>query len=221
MALGTPGGDTVIDNIGNVYDIEVDENGGIIKLIVRGELKFPQITGEVEFEINSQTGFGAILKPRFKRRPIEPQGEVKQVIDCISKDDDLVGYVNGKAYYGPFHIHPTNGRKMVGATHTSAPHQYIYDTQAESLGSSSGTVSTTTQIIRETSSTSSSTSSSTTTTSTTSSTTTPPPSSTPPPTTSGGGGSTPSTPTPSPTPTPPSPPTPPPSSGGGGYGGGY
>ena len=224
---GVPGGDTVTDNIGNIYDIEVDENGGITKLIVRGELKFPQILGEVEFEINSLTGFGAILKPRFKGRPIEPQGEVKQVIDCISKDDDLVGYVNGKAYYGPFHIHPTNGRKMVGATHTSAPHQYIYDTQAESLGSSSGTVSTTTQIIRETSSTSSSTSSSTTTTSTTSSTTTPPPSSTPPPTTSGGGGSTPSTPSPSPTPTPPTPPspptppTPPPSSGGGGYGGGY
>ena len=224
---GVPGGDTVTDNIGNIYDIEVDENGGITKLIVRGELKFPQILGEVEFEINSLTGFGAILKPRFKGRPIEPQGEVKQVIDCISKDDDLVGYVNGKSYYGPFHIHPTNGRKMVGATHTSAPHQYIYDTQAESLGSSSGTVSTTTQIIRETSSTSSSTSSSTTTTSTTSSTTTPPPSSTPPPTTSGGGGSTPSTPSPSPTPTPPTPPspptppTPPPSSGGGGYGGGY
>ena len=215
------GGDTVIDNIGNVYDIEVDENGGITGLIPRGELKFPQITGEVEFEINSQTGFGAILKPRFKRRPIQPQGEVKQVIDCISKDDDLVGYVNGKAYYGSFHIHPTNGRKMVGATHTSAPHQYIYDTQAESLESSSGTVSTTTQVTRETSSTSSNTSSSTTITSTTSSTTTPPPSSTPPPTTSGGGGATPSTPTPSPTPTPPSPPTPPPSSGGGGSSGGY
>ena len=221
---GAGGGDTVTDNIGNEYTIDVDENGGIKKLTPIGELKFPQISGEVELEINSLTGFGAILKPRFKRRPIEPQGEVKQVIDCISKDDDLVGYVNGKEYYGPFHIHPTNGRKMVGATHTSAPHQYIYDTQAESLGSSSGTVNTTTQIIRETSSTSSSTSSSTTTTSTTSSTTTPPPSSTPPPTTSGGGGSTPSTPTPSPTPTPPtppSPPTPPPSSGGGGYGGGY
>ena len=216
---GVGGGDTVTDNIGNEYTIDVDENGGIKKLTPIGELKFPQISGEVELEINSLTGFGAILKPRFKRRPIEPQGEVKQVIDCISKDDDLVGYVNGKEYYGPFHIHPTNGRKMVGATHTSAPHQYIYDTQAESLGSSSGTVSTTTQIIRETSSTSSSTSSSTTTTSTTSSTTTPPPSSTPPPTTSGGGGATPST--PSPTPTPPSPPTPPPSSGGGGYGGGY
>ena len=220
--IGGNEGDTVTDNLGNEYTIDVDENGGINKLISVGELKFPQITGEVEFEINTQTGFGVILKPRFTTRPVEPQGEVKQVIDCISKDDDIVGYVNGKAYYGPFHIHPTNGRKMVGATHTSAPHQYIYDTQAESLGSSSGTVSTTTQIIRETSSTSSSTSSSTTTTSTTSSTTTPPPSSTPPPTTSGGGGSTPSTPTPSPTPTPtPSPPTPPPSSGGGGYGGGY
>ena len=222
--IGGNEGDTVTDNLGNEYTIDVDENGGIKKLTPVGELKFPQITGEVEFEINTQTGFGVILKPRFTTRPVEPQGEVKQVIDCISKDDDIVGYVNGKAYYGPFHIHPTNGRKMVGATHTSAPHQYIYDTQAESLGSSSGTVSTTTQIIRETSSTSSSTSSSTTTTSTTSSTTTPPPSSTPPPTTSGGGGSTPSTPTPSPTPTPPtppSPPTPPPSSGGGGYGGGY
>jgi len=220
--IGGNEGDTVTDNLGNEYTIDVDENGGIKKLTPVGELKFPQITGEVEFEINTQTGFGVILKPRFTTRPVEPQGEVKQVIDCISKDDDLVGYVNGKAYYGPFHIHPTNGRKMVGATHTSAPHQYIYDTQAESLGSSSGSVSTTTQIIRETSSTSSSTSSSTTTTSTTSSTTTPPPSSTPPPTTSGGGGSTPSTPTPSPTPTPtPSPPTPPPSSGGGGYGGGY
>ena len=80
---GVPGGDTVTDNIGNIYDIEVDENGGITKLIVRGELKFPQISGEVELEINSLTGFGAILKPRFKRRPIEPQGEVKQVIDCI------------------------------------------------------------------------------------------------------------------------------------------
>ena len=219
--IGGNEGDTVTDNLGNEYTIDVDENGGIKKLTPVGELKFPQITGEVEFEINTQTGFGVILKPRFTTRPVEPQGEVKQVIDCISKDDDIVGYVNGKAYYGPFHIHPTNGRKMVGATHTSAPHQYIYDTQAESLGSSSGTVSTTTQIIRETSSTSSSTSSSTTTTSTTSSTTTPPPSSTPPPTTSGGGGSTPSIPTPSPTPTPPSPPTPPPSSGGGGYGGGY
>ena len=222
---GAPGdtGDIVEDNTGNTYDIQVDDNGSIINLIpktfVSPAFNQEDSVTELEFFVRSRTGVGAIIKPKFAKRSEVSQGEVKQVIDCISKDDDIVGYVNGKAYYGPFHIHPTNGRKMVGATHTSAPHQYIYDTQAESLGSSSGTVSTTTQIIRETSSTSSSTSSSTTSTSTTSSTTTPPPSSTPPPTTSGGGGTTPS-PTPTPTP-PPSPPTPPPSSGGGGYGGGY
>ena len=56
-------------------------------------------------------------------------------------------------YYGPFHIHPTNGRKMVGATHRKAPHQYIYDTQSESLGSLPSNISTTTQINRQTSTT--------------------------------------------------------------------
>ena len=214
--------DTATDTLGNVYDIEVDDNGSIINVTpsTKVERIFPSVQGiqEVEIEITTLSGFGAILKPRFSKRPDTPQGDVKQVIDCISKDDDIVGYVNGKPYYGPFHIHPSNGRKMVGATHTSTPHQYIYETEAESLGSNR-TVSTTTQIIRETSSTSSSTSSSTTTTSTTSTVTTPPPSSTPPPTTSTGGGGTSTTPTPTPTPTPS--PEPPPSSGGGGYGGGY
>ena len=212
--------DTATDTLGNVYDIEVDDNGSIINVTpsTKVERIFPSVQGiqEVEIEITTLSGFGAILKPRFSKRPDTPQGDVKQVIDCISKDDDIVGYVNGKPYYGPFHIHPSNGRKMVGATHTSTPHQYIYETEAESLGSNR-TVSTTTQIIRETSSTSSSTSSSTTTTSTTSTVTTPPPSSTPPPTTSTGGGGTSTTPTPTPTPSP----EPPPSSGGGGYGGGY
>ena len=221
--------DTATDTLGNDYEIEVDDNGSIINVIpsTKVERIFPSVQAsvqgiqEVEIEITSLTGFGAILKPRFSRRPDTPQGEVKQVIDCISKEDDIVGYVNGKPYYGPFHIHPSNGRKMVGATHTSTPHQYIYETEAESLGSNR-TVSTTTQIITQTSPTPTSSDTSTTSTSstTTSTVTTPPPSSTPPPTTStGGGGGTSNTPTPTPTPTPS--PEPPPSSGGGGYGGGY
>ena len=74
--IGGNEGDTVTDNLGNEYTIDVDENGGIKKLTPVGELKFPQITGEVEFEINTQTGFGVILKPRFTTRPVEPQGEV-------------------------------------------------------------------------------------------------------------------------------------------------
>ena len=44
---------------------------------------------------------------------------------------ELVGWVKGKAYYGPYHIH--KGRKMVGAKHVSTPHDYIYDTKEASL----------------------------------------------------------------------------------------
>ena len=127
--------DSVSDNLGNVYDIEVNENGSIINVVpsTKVERIFPSVNElptrgiqEVEIEISSPTGFGAILKPRFTRRPVDYQGDVRLVIDCISKDDDLVGYVNGKAYYGPYHLHPTNGRKMTGATHTGDG-QYISD----------------------------------------------------------------------------------------------
>ena len=78
-----------------------------------------------EFNVVSEKGSGAILRPRLIERPKAPQGEIKQVIDCISKEDDIVGYVDGKPYTGPFHIHPSTGRKMVGAFHTETPHQYI------------------------------------------------------------------------------------------------
>ena len=204
--------DTVIDNYDNEYEVNVDDNGSIFQVnrvpVERdGEsiLEFPSIVDAMEFTINSKTGSGAILRPRLRVRPEELQGVVKQVIDCISKDDDFVGYVNGKKYYGPFHIHM--GRRMTGVSHTGTG-QYIYNNPAESLGSASASVSTTTQISQASTSTS-------TPTATPSPTPTPTPT---PPATSGGGGSAP---TPSPTPTPPpSPPTPPPSSGGG-YGGGY
>jgi len=56
---------------------------------------------------------------------------------------ELKGYVNGKPYYGPFHVHPDTGVKMVGAEHSSYPHEIIYDTMAESLpASASYTVTT-------------------------------------------------------------------------------
>lgn len=44
---------------------------------------------------------------------------------------EQVGWVKGKPYYGPYHIH--KGRKMVGAKHVSTPHDYIYDTKKASL----------------------------------------------------------------------------------------
>ena len=204
--------DIITDNYGNQYEINTDGDGSIIKInrvpVERdGELilEFPSIIDALEYNIISKTGSGAVLRPRLRVRPEALQGVVKQVIDCISKDDDFVGYVNGKKYYGPFHIHM--GRRMTGVSHTGSG-QYIYNNPAESLGSASASVSTTTQISQVSTSTS-------TPTATPSPTPTPAPT---PPATSGGGGSAP---TPSPTPTPPpSPPTPPPSSGGG-YGGGY
>ena len=49
---------------------------------------------------------------------------------------NLVGYVKGQPYYGPFHSHTReDGRtvKMVGIAHTTTPHDIIYDTVQESL----------------------------------------------------------------------------------------
>ena len=47
--------------------------------------------------------------------------------------DIPVGYVSGKPYYGPTHIHPETGLKMVGAEHAPYPHAIVYDTIGESL----------------------------------------------------------------------------------------
>ena len=67
--------------------------------------------------------------------PPKPTGEVKQVIDCIDpEENNLVGYVKGQPYYGPYHVHPTRGVKMVGIAHTTSPHEIIYDTPEQSFG---------------------------------------------------------------------------------------
>jgi hypothetical protein len=45
--------------------------------------QYKSITDTVTYDIETTTGYGARLKPRLIPRPIEPQGEIKQVIDCI------------------------------------------------------------------------------------------------------------------------------------------
>ena len=82
--------DTVIDNYGNEYDVNVDPTGSITKVNRKPVMKdnelvleFPSIIDGMEFTINSKTGSGAILRPRLRVRPEELQGVVKQVIDCI------------------------------------------------------------------------------------------------------------------------------------------
>ena len=142
--------------------------------------------------MSSSTGVGALIKPIIGRLPLTPQGEVIQVIDCVGPEtNNLVGYVNGQPYYGPYHIHPTKGVKMVGIAHTSSPHEIIYDTPEQSFTPSViGVASTTTQVITSDQPTITPTS-----TMTNNTTTQTPPPSSPPPSA--------------------------PPSGGGGYGGGY
>ena len=91
--------------------------------------------------INSNTGSGAQIRPILGTP--EPTAEIKQVIDCIDpEENNLVGYVKGKPYYGPYHIHPTRGVKMVGIAHTTAPHEIIYDTPEQSFGTAVSVAST-------------------------------------------------------------------------------
>ena len=70
-----------------------------------------------------------MLKAQISARP-EYQGEIKQVIDCITPRDGIVGFVNGEPYYGSFHVMP-NGVKMTGAVHSDSD-LIIYDTPQES-----------------------------------------------------------------------------------------
>ena len=61
------------------------------------------------------------------------QSVVNVETDCIGETNQIVGYVEGEPYIGPYHIHPDTGVKMVGKKHSSSPHSIIYDTRAESL----------------------------------------------------------------------------------------
>ena len=123
--------DIIQDNVGNVYTKILDDNGKILNVIppnpatenVSPVKDIPQLT------IQSETGFGAIIKPQIAPRP-EYQGEIKQIIDCISPRDGIVGFINGQPYYGAFHV-MSNGVKMTGAKH-SGYDMIIYDTPQES-----------------------------------------------------------------------------------------
>jgi hypothetical protein len=191
-------------------------------------LELPTIT------INSNTGSGAILRPVLKKIPfntdllgpdgrIDPQKlrklrTIKFVKDCVGGEEQLIGYVNGDPYYGPFHVHPLTGVRMVGAVHIDEPHEIIYNTREESLGKSPTTAVLTPQPLDQrqpTSVTPNPTPTTDVVTFVADSTPTPAPAPAPAPA---------PTPTPAPAPAPsPSPsPTPPPSGGGGGGGyGGY
>ena len=137
--------DIVIDNKGNIYEKFLDESGRILNVIppnpsINNVQTFSTLP---ELSILTTTGRGAIIKGQLLPRP-EYQGEVKQVIDCITpRNAGIVGFVNGEPYYGAFHVMP-NGTKMTGVKHTDSD-MIIYDTPQESR-TSRGMMSTTTPI---------------------------------------------------------------------------
>ena len=182
------GGQGYIDAFADGYNLTID-NGVIISATPINNVRITEIPKIV---VSSSTGVGALIKPIIGRLPLTPQGDIIQVIDCVGPEtNQIVGYVNGKPYYGPYHFHPKTGEKMVGAVHTSVPHEIIYDTPEQSFTPSViGVASTTTQVDTTTDQ-----PTITPTSTMTNNTSTTPPPSTPPPST--------------------------PPSGGGGYGGGY
>jgi len=122
-------------NAGATAVPKYNSNGGVesVKITSGGEgfTKMPDVY------IMSETGYNAELKPVFcpdriakdELKEYDPQGQIQLVtiIDCVGKIDrnQFVGYVNDKPYYGPFHIHPETGQKMVGARHINEPHDII------------------------------------------------------------------------------------------------
>ena len=135
--------DVITDDKGNEYTKFLDEDGRILNVIPPNPetTNVEEVTELPEMTITTSTGFGAVLKAQITPRP-EYQGEIKQVIDCITPRDGIVGYVNGEAYYGSFHVMP-NGIKMTGAKHSDSDF-IIYDTPAQSRTSVSPPKSTST-----------------------------------------------------------------------------
>ena len=131
----------VVENGGSGYKLNdkikdfeicgVDENGTITKVCTNDKA----YRSTPSLNINSLTGSGAVLTPVMTTRRRETG--IINVIDCITPKGNIVGYVNGKPYNGPFHLHPTTGLKMVGSVHVSTPHATIYNTPQESLRSDS------------------------------------------------------------------------------------
>ena len=127
----------VVENGGSGYKLEdeiedfeicgVDENGTITKVCTND--KAYRFTPSLN--INTITGSGAVLTPVMTTRRRETG--VINVIDCITPRGNIVGYVNGKEYNGPFHVMP-NGLKMTGLKHSDTD-TIIYGTPQESLRS--------------------------------------------------------------------------------------
>ena len=72
-------GDTVTDNFGNEYDVRI-QNGAITRV---RPITTIAVDAVPQLRVRSSTGVDALLIANIDERP-DYQGEVKEVIDCIS-----------------------------------------------------------------------------------------------------------------------------------------
>ena len=115
-----------IDDTIDGFDVEIID--GSISKVTPNNIPYrtlPRIT------VNTKTGSGAKLTPIMTK--VRRDTLSQQQIDCIQPKDNIVGYVNGQPYTGPFHIMP-NGQKMTGESHSDAD-DFIYNTPQESFKS--------------------------------------------------------------------------------------
>ncbi len=123
----------------------ITTNGSVIGIDLGGYNVQWNIQPRIRIESDTGTGAELIAIMEYKRQYNSDFGSgtrrrlvgITSVVDCVGDPDQLVGYVNGREYYGPFHTHPDSGVKMVGERHKSTPHAIIYNTKQESLGQSS------------------------------------------------------------------------------------
>jgi len=145
--LDTPGfnyspDDTVI--IGdNEFPIITSPDGEVLDVTIPDDFNV-QYNRFPTAKFSTATGVGAEVipimsfTPQFTRdigadeRRARPLIGIEQVIDCIGDNKEVVGYVNGVPYSGPYHV-MSNGLKMTGATHSGSD-SIIYDTMEESIG---------------------------------------------------------------------------------------
>ena len=143
---------------GSVAQLLYGPGGRIIKFEFNKPIEGINGMPEISIDSDTGTGFEVQLKIDLKKKstsdsdtldnqtiesineqlyvdgsPVFGQSVVNVETDCIGETNQIVGYVEGEPYIGPYHIHPDTGVKMVGKKHSSSPHSIIYDTREESL----------------------------------------------------------------------------------------
>lgn len=112
---------------------------GRIKLINQGSdqtINVDEIVGAQNYTSPNGVVFTNGLKVQFRgtSNPLEFQN-LEYYVEGVGTGpgiDFRVGFVDGEAYYGPYHLY--NGQRMTGSVHSETTfQQYIYSTVAESL----------------------------------------------------------------------------------------